>query len=74
MDSNGTVRETTFEIKHSDIRASLKTQYERDPKLDLWLPATFIERYERTRDLKEVIECEAKYSNYRRFETAWKIK
>ena len=72
--ANGTVRETTFEIKHSDIRASLKTQYERDPKLDLWLPATFIERYERTRDLKEVIECEAKYSNYRRFETAWKIK
>jgi hypothetical protein len=72
--ASGTVRETTFEIKHSDIRASLKTQYERDPKLDLWLPATFIERYERTKDLKEVIECEAKYSNYRRFETAWKIK
>jgi len=72
--ANGTVRETTFEIKHSDIRASLKTQYERDPKLELWLPAVFSERYERTRDVKEVIECEAKYSNYRRFETAWKIK
>lgn len=72
--ASGTVRETTFEIKHSDIRASLKTQYERDPKLGLWLPATFSERYERTKDVKEVIECEAKYSNYRRFETAWKIK
>jgi len=72
--ASGTVRETTFEIKHSDIRASLKTQYVRDPKLDLWLPATFSERYERTKDAREVIECEAKYSNYRRFETAWKIK
>jgi hypothetical protein len=39
--ASGTVRETTFEIKHGDIRASLKTQYEKDPKLDLWLPATF---------------------------------
>jgi hypothetical protein len=72
--ATGTVRATTFEIKHADIRASLKTQYERDSKLDMWLPATFSERYERTRDAREVIECEAKYSNYRRFETAWKIK
>jgi hypothetical protein len=72
--ADGTVRETTFEIKQRDIRALLKTQYERDPRLDLWLPATFSERYERTRDVKDLIECEARYSNYRRFETAWKIK
>ena len=69
-----TTSATTFEIKHADIRALLKTQYEKDPKLDLWLPATFSERYERTRDVKELVECEAKYSNYRRFETAWRIK
>lgn len=72
--ASGTVRATTFEIRHADIRASLKTQYEKDPKLDLWLPSTFSERYERTREVKELIECEAKYSNYRRFETAWRIK
>lgn len=72
--ATGTVRQTTFEIKHLDIRASLKTQYEHDPKLKLWLPATFSERYERTRDVKEVIECEARYSNYRRFETSGRIK
>jgi hypothetical protein len=72
--ANGTVRATTFEIKHADIRALLKTEYQKDPKLDLWLPAVFSERYERTREVKELIECEAKYSNYRRFETAWRIK
>jgi hypothetical protein len=72
--ASGTVRETTFEIKHEDIRVLLKTQYEKDPKLDMWLPATFTERYERTRDVKELIECWAKYSNYRRFETAGRIK
>ena len=72
--ASGTVRETTFEIKHEDIRVSLKTQYEKDPKLDMWLPATFSERYERTKDVKDLIECEAKYSNYRRFETAGRIK
>jgi hypothetical protein len=72
--ASGAVRATTFEIKHADIRALLKTQYEKDPKLDLWLPATFSERYERTRDVRELVECEAKYSNYRRFETAWRIK
>ena len=72
--ADGSVRQTTFEIKHVDIRATLKTQYERDQKLKLWLPATFSERYERTRDVKEVIECEAKYSNYRRFETSGRIK
>ena len=72
--ATGTVRETTFEIKHEDIRASLKTQYELDTKLNLWLPATFSERYERTRDVKDLIECEARYSNYRRFETTGRIK
>ena len=72
--ATGTVRQTTFEIKHLDIRALLKTEYQHDEKLKLWLPSTFSERYERTRDVKELIECEAKYSNYRRFETAWKIK
>ena len=72
--ATGTVRETTFEIKHEDIRASLKTLYEHDEKLNLWLPATFSERYERTRDVRDLIECEARYSNYRRFETTGRIK
>ena len=72
--ATGTVRQTTFEIRHLDIRASLKTQYEHEAKLDLWLPVTFSERYERSKDVKEVIECEAKYSNYRRFEATGRIK
>ena len=72
--ATGTVRETTFEIKHANIRATLKTQYDHDAKLNLWLPATFSERYERTKDVKDLIECEARYSNYRRFEATGRIK
>jgi hypothetical protein len=59
------------------VRLELTTEYARDDRLGLILPRTFHERYEEgdlnTRDY-ELIVCEARYSNYRRFETSARIK
>ena len=41
----------------------------------MWVPSVFTERYERdSRSGRELIVCEAKYSNYRRFEVTGRIK
>jgi hypothetical protein len=46
-----------------------------DPKVNLWVPAVFKERYEQKLDRGvEIIECEARYSNYRRFVGTARIK
>ena len=78
--ATGTVRRTLFRISADGLDVRLETAYAKDAKLDLWLPSVFTERYEtgrRNRDKlapHEVIECEAKYSNYRRFDVNLKIK
>jgi hypothetical protein len=69
----GVVRRTRFDLEHAGLRARLTTSYARDPKLGLWLPATFTERYE-TSPTQELVLCESTYSNYRRFEVNAKIK
>ena len=69
------------------IDARLETSYTRDHKLELWLPSVFTERYESgngvggvrmsgdaARASRELIECVAKYTNYRRFEVTARIK
>ena len=42
--------------------------------IDLWVPARFTERYERTEWPKEIVRCEATYENYRRFEVTVRIR
>jgi hypothetical protein len=70
----GRIRQTVVNLKHDRIAAQLSTQYAHDPKLDMWVPATFTERYERTRGAHEVIVCEAAYTNYRRFDATSRIR
>jgi hypothetical protein len=72
----GRVRQTVFQVVDGPITARLVTTYRHDDKLDLWVPATFAERYERDRDAgaREIIIGEATYTNYRRFEVVGRIK
>jgi hypothetical protein len=53
----------------------LTTDYARDPKIGLWLPATFGERYDSvTPDGTEIVFGRATYTNYRRFEVNARIR
>ena len=70
----GVVRKTTFELERPGVKVRLTTTYARDQKLDLWLPDVFTERYESETPISEVVLCEAKYTNYRRFEVTGRIK
>jgi len=72
----GRVRRTTFELRDGGITARQATTYRHEPKLGLWVPATFTERYEADKESgeREIIVVEATYSNYRRFEVTGRIK
>lgn len=86
--ATGTVRRTVFRLARPGIDARLVTSYAKDEKLNLWLPSVFTERYESSstagggirmpsnavRASREVVECVARYSNYRRFEVTARIK
>jgi hypothetical protein len=71
----GRIRRTHFALNLSDLSVSLTTFFGYDAHSDLWLPALFQEHYERKKsDPYEVISCEARYSNFRRFEVLGRIK
>lgn len=85
--ATGTIRRTLFQLTRPGIDVTLETIYAKDEKLKLWLPSVFTERYESggniggirvsssaARASKELVECEAKYTNYRRFEVTARIK
>jgi hypothetical protein len=72
--STGRVRRTVFEVADGPLRARLETTYIHEPRLDLWVPSTFSERYDLSRPgEKETVLCEATYTNYRRFMTSGRI-
>jgi len=71
----GRIRKTTFELTDDPVVARLVTTYGHDRKLDLWVPQAFSERYEARRGReRELITCEANYTNYRRFVVTGRIK
>jgi hypothetical protein len=71
----GRIRRTHFTFTLSELSASLTTFFGYDARSALWLPALFEERYERKKgDPHEVITCEAKYTNFRKFEVLGRIK
>jgi hypothetical protein len=70
----GVIRKTTFDLNLAGVKVKLTTTYARDPKLNLWLPDVFTERYESDSPVSEVVLCEATYTNYRRFEVTGRIK
>jgi hypothetical protein len=70
----GRIRRTEIDFTYATIVAQLATTYARDTKLDLWVPATFVERYARRRPTRELILCQANYTDWRRFEVQVKIQ
>lgn len=72
--ATGRIERTMIQFVYGDVTAALTTTYEREPKLDVWVPAAFHERYQRRRNPKELIFCEATYTNYRRFEATVRIR
>ena len=71
----GRVEHTEFEIDVNQTNSRLVTEYKPDEKLKLWVPVLFRERYDDARGPeRQVIQCEARYTNYRRFEVIGKIK
>ena len=72
---SGVIRATRLSMKLGTMAATMSTRYERDPKLEMWLPAMFVEHYEQNlKPVREQIDCEARYSEYRRFEVTGRIK
>lgn len=71
---SGVIRRTSFEMAHGRLKVRLITEYARDPKIGLWLPSLFTERYDEAAKLTETIFCRATYTNYRRFETTGRIR
>lgn len=73
--TSGRVRLTAFELRDDPVTARLVTTYGHDRKLDLWVPQSFSERYEARRGReRERVECDATYTNYRRFQVTGRIK
>jgi hypothetical protein len=85
--ATGTIRRTLFQLNRPGIAVVLETAYLKDDKLNLWLPSVFTEHYESgsnitgmglsrsaARAAREVVKCEARYTNYRRFEVTARIK
>jgi len=71
----GRIRQAHFALDLPDTSVSLTTFFAHDARSDLWLPVLFQEHYERLKDgPHEVISCEAKYTNFRRFEVLGRIK
>lgn len=73
---SGRVRESTMELEDGPVKARLVTTYAPDEKLELWVPVTFREHYQRRhRSGKvETVNGESTYSNYRRFLATGRIK
>ncbi len=82
--ATGRVTRTTFTGKIGPVEMELTTVYAADDRLDMWVPVLFRERYQYSGTAdgangrsgaaeREEIVCEAKYSNFRRFETSARI-
>ena len=73
--ATGTVQRTRFALRDDLVDVELLTYYQREPKIDLWVPTLFLERYDAWKDPRgEMILCQARYSNYRRFEVSGRVR
>jgi hypothetical protein len=70
----GRIERTHIELADGPIVARLTTTYAPDPKIEMWVPVSFTERYERSNAQREVIVCQAQYTNFRKFEATARIK
>ena len=74
LEPDGRVRRTVFRVEADAVKVELTTDYAPNEKLGIWVPARFRERYERIRGGRELVVCEALYTNYRRFDVTTRIK
>jgi hypothetical protein len=75
--ATGEIRRTELTFKIDAVTGTLSTVYEKNVQYDIWVPATFTERYLRKTSSGVVldrIECEAKYTNYRKWGATARIK
>ena len=73
--ATGRVRETFITIRDGSTVAELSTAYVADERIGLWVPSRFTERYaSRVKGGTDSVVCEARYTNYRRFEVVGRIK
>lgn len=78
----GRVRRAMLAGKIQEVQLELTTEYAPEPRLGMWVPVLFREQYRYgvaprsfdSRSEYEHILCEARYTNYRRFETSVRIK
>jgi hypothetical protein len=70
----GRVEHTVIELVDGPILARLTTTYALDEKVEMWVPVAFAAGSLVTFGEREVILCDADYSNYRRFEVTARIK
>jgi hypothetical protein len=87
--SEGAVARTSLTVTDpaTNMRADINVDYDRSQKLNMWVPVHMVERYTqngftnrapqgapaRPAQVVERIECVARYSNFRRFETSARI-
>lgn len=80
--TSGRIQRALLTASVGPIRLELATDYVLDKRLNIWVPSRFRERYEHGAPPTgieaafeyEDISCEARYSNYRRFETSGRIR
>ena len=80
----GRIWHATLDASVDAIKVRLTTEYAWDERLELLLPASFLERYEQgrppsasrrtRRDPYEVIEAQGAYTNFRRFEVRSRVR
>ena len=71
----GRVERTELRIDHDNVEAGQATEYTLDEKIKMWVPSVFREQYlGQGKNVKEMIVCEARYTNYRRYEVTGRIK
>ena len=75
--ATGAVVETTLKVEQRDYAAAIVVRYSRDQKLGLWVPAEMKETYkvpDQVGTLGTVLECTARYKNFRRFQVSTDIQ
>lgn len=73
----GRIRRAEIRVEGKGLRVRLTTEYALETRLGMWVPVRFREEYERGEGRdgeRERIQCEAVYSNYRRFEASARIR
>jgi hypothetical protein len=70
---SGRILKTELVVGDSNGEIRISTWYRPDERLGIWVPAKMTERYDYPKRLYDFIQCEASYTNFRRFETGARI-